>query len=247
MFQITIANSKTEFCQKAAERIIKQILQKPDSVIGLSTGRTTGDIHRVLATLLKERNVDYSKVTFVAVDEVVGVDRDYSGACYKMIRTELLDSLGVNDDHFLIFPTRSENWDETFAIFTKQVAEKGGIDLLTLGLGENGHLGFNQPGTPFEKRNGLGDMYPELEERIRKETNMAATDFLGGATLGMVDIMHARQILLVANGKNKAEVVKRILTGSICTACPASILQLHPACEYLLDSESAALYSTKKL
>ena len=109
-----------------------------------------------------------------------------------------------------------------------------------LGLGENGHLGFNQPGSPLGGEAWVTRMNVELEERIRRETNTPPDVPLGGATLGLKDIMQARRIVLVAKGRNKTEIVHRMLQGPVTPDVPASILQLHPDCEFLLDAEASA-------
>lgn len=239
MRKIYVFPDTETFCQEAARRIVAQIQTKPTSVIGLSTGRTTGRIHQALVEQIQQQGVDCSRVLFVGVDEVTGVDREYFGACYKMIHTEVLDPLHLGDEQFRILPTHSDDWDATCASFSRLLDDLGGIDLLELGLGENGHLGFNQPGTPFESDVRTSTMTPELEERIRRETHTPSEVPLGGATLGIVNIMHARRILLVANGMNKTEVVRQMLQGPISTQLPASILQLHPQCEFYLDADAA--------
>ena len=124
--------------------------------------------------------------------------------------------------------------------FVEKLQQRGGIDLLVLGLGENGHLGFNQPGTPFESTAWVTEMNAELEERIRCETATPADKWLGGVTLGIRDIMQARRIVLVAKGKNKADIVQSMLLGPVTTDVPASILQLHPCCEFLLDADASS-------
>ena len=140
-----------------------------------------------------------------------------------------------------MLPTKSDNWERDCLRFRQELQRRGGIDLLILGLGENGHLGFNQPGTPFESEAWTSRMNPELEQRIRHETQTPADVSLGGVTLGIKDIMHARKIVLVAKGKNKAEMVKQMLLGPITTDIPASVLQLHPNCDILLDADAASL------
>lgn len=238
--RITVEPDEERFDRAAAGRIAEQILLKPDSVIGLSTGRTTGNMHRLLAAAWQRERFDVSHVTFFGLDEVVGVPREYSGACYTMLRTELVEALGVPDDRFLMLPTESDDFPAACCQFTESLAIRGGIDLLMLGLGENGHLGFNQPGTPFESQAWVTEMNVELEERIRRETQTPRDKWLGGVTLGLRDIMHARRIVLVAKGRNKCEAVRRMLRGPVTTDVPASILQLHPCCEFLLDSLAAS-------
>lgn len=235
----TIYPDSATFYKEAALRIALQIQKCPRSVVGLSTGRTTGGIHRALVEIIQQQQIDCSHVIFVGVDEVTNVDREYAGACYKMLRVEVLDSLNIPDEQFLILPTRSEDWERTCMEFSQKLEEIGGIDLLELGLGENGHLGFNQPGTPSHSDVRISEMTPELEERIRRETQTPKNIWLGGATLGIKNIMHARHILLVANGQNKADIVRKILTGPVDIEVPASILQLHPHCDYVFDADAA--------
>lgn len=236
---ITILNTEQEFDQVAASRVIDQILDKPQSVIGLSTGRTTGNMHAIIAERHKKEGFDVSGVTFFGVDEITGVSRDYYGACYSMLRREILDAMNITDDNFLMLPTSSDDFDKDCRDFVGNLKERGGVDLLILGLGENGHLGFNQPYSPFEMEAWVTDMNPELTERVKKEVGEHGE--YKGITLGLKMIMQSRRIVLVAKGANKAIAVKCMLTGDVSTEFPASILQMHPNCEFLLDSDAAVL------
>lgn len=237
---ITIADTRRQFVEAAAWRIVDAIRTNPRAVIGLSTGRTTGDIHRLVCEILRGLSLDLSQVTFFGVDEVTGVDREYAGACYTMLRTEIIDALGIDDDHFLMLPTRSDDFAADCERFVAEINRRGGIDLLMLGLGENGHLGFNQPGSALNGTADTASMDEALEARIRRETATPDDVALGGVTLGLRDMMHARRIVLVANGKRKASIVPLMLCGPVCAEVPASVLQLHPCCEFLLDREAAA-------
>ena len=175
-----------------------------------------------------------SSVTFFGLDEVTNVPREYAGACYTMLKTELIDTLGIQEDNFLMLPTVSDDFDKACKLFQQEIESRGGIDLLILGLGENGHLGFNQPGSPLGGETWVTQMNTELEERIRRETNTPPEKELGGATLGIRNIMQARKIVLVAKGANKADIVRKMLEGPVTPEVPASVLQLHPNCEFLL-------------
>lgn len=238
--KITIANNESTFDREAASRIVNQICNKPSSVIGLSTGRITGNIHRLVCKQHSEVNFDVSQTTFFGLDEVTNVPREYSGACYTMLHTEIIDDLGIDDNHFLMLPTKSDDFEKECRNFRNELEHRGGIDLLILGIGENGHLGFNQPGTPLNSITSIAFMDERLEKRIRKETGTPDEIALGGVTLGLRDIMHARRIVLVAKGENKREIVREMLTGPVTSDCPASILQLHPDCEFLIDQTAAA-------
>lgn len=237
---ITITQNEKEFDCTAAWRVIGQLLNKPESVIGLSTGRTTGNLHRLIGEIYTRYPFDVRSATFFGLDEVTNVPRDYAGACYTMLKTELIDALHIREENFLMLPTVSADFAKACRDFRQELARRGGIDLLMLGLGENGHLGFNQPGSPLDGEAWVTRMNAELETRIRRETNTPAEKELGGVTLGIKDIMHARRIVLVAKGSNKAAIVREMLQGPVTTDVPASVLQLHPHCEFLLDSAAAA-------
>ena len=216
----------------------------PNAVVGLSTGRTTGDIHRTFVRLCRESGLDCSHVTFFGVDEVAGVPREYDGACYTMLKNELIDPLGIPEDRFLMLPVASDDFERDCREFTAELRRRGGVDLLFLGLGENGHLGFNQPGSPFGAGARLSLMYPELEQRIRRETGTPDDRVLGGVTLGLKDIMHARRLILAAKGLSKAAIVQKMIEGPVTEEVPASVLQLHPDCIVLLDREAASCLTT---
>lgn len=239
--KITITKNEKEFDCTAAWRIIGQMLNKPESVIGLSTGRTTGNLHRLVGEIYTKYPFKLDAVTFFGLDEVTNVPREYDGACYTMLKTELMDTLGIKEENFLMLPTISDDFEQSCRDFQQEIANRGGIDLLILGLGENGHLGFNQPESPFGGEAWVTRMNVELEERIRRETGTPPDNELGGATLGIKNIMQARRIVLVAKGTNKADIVKRMLEGPVTTDVPASILQLHPNCEFLLDEAAASM------
>ena len=235
-----ILEDRTAFNRACAEMVLGQMRAKKDAVIGLSTGRTTGDIHREIARLYKTAPFDISGLTFFEVDEVVNVPLTYSGACYTMIHNELLDSIGVGDSQFVHFPTKSDDFARDCAAVESELASRGGIDFIELGLGENGHLAFNQPGSDFKGKAGLGAMYPELEERIRRETAAPSGLWLGGVGLGIADIMSARKIMLAACGASKASAVEKVLRGPVTEDVPGRIMQYHQDCELILDKDAAS-------
>lgn len=237
---ITITDSEREFDNVAVWRIIGQILNKPDSVIGLSTGRTTGNLHREMGKIYNNNPFFVKDVTFFGLDEITNVSRDYYGACYSMLKTELIDSLNIDNTHFLMLPTVSDDFNKACLDFQNELEKRGGIDLLILGLGENGHLGFNQPGGSFDSQTRLTNMHKELEERVRRETNTPSEIVLGGVTLGLKNIMSAKRIILLAKGYNKASIVKDMIEGPITVDVPASILQLNPNCEFIFDNMAAS-------
>lgn len=233
---------KTEhdFDIAAAWRIIGQMLEKPSAVIGLSTGQTTKNMHRIVSDIYKEYPFDTSKVTIFNVDELTNLDRSYPGSCYTMIYEQIIRNLGISDENFLMPPTFSDDFDVECTKFENALQERGGADLQMLGIGWNGHIGINQPGTPFERHTWVSPMDPIFEEKVRRETKVPDDYPLGGLTRGIVDIMQTRKIVLIAKGESKAEIIEKAVRGPVTTDIPASVIQLHPNCEVLLDVAAAS-------
>lgn len=243
--KITITFSEHEFDTTAAWRIIAQMLVKPDAVIGLSTGQTTREMHEIVARIHSQYPFDVSRITLFNVDELTNLPREYSGSCYTMILNQLAGPLGIPEENFIMPPTMSDDFEAECRLFENRLAERGGADLQMLGIGTNGHIGINQPGTPFESGTWVSPMDPEFEARVRRETNVPAETILGGLTRGIKNIMHTRKIVLIAKGARKAEIIEKALLGPVTTAVPASVLQLHPDCEVLLDAAAASCLKGK--
>ena len=238
--KITITKDEQEFDTIAAWRIIGMMLKKPDAVIGLSTGQTTFNMHKIVSEIFVQFPFDISRITLFNVDELTNLPREYSGSCYTMIINQLVIPLGIPEQNFIMPPTISDDFKAECVLFEKRLAERGGADLQMLGIGGNGHIGINQPGTPFESETWVSPMDPDFEARVRRETQVPAETILGGLTRGIKNIMHTRKIILVAKGVHKAEIIEKAILGPITTDIPASIVQLHPDCEILLDAAAAS-------
>ncbi|HEY4335960.1 MAG TPA: glucosamine-6-phosphate deaminase [Puia sp.] len=239
--KITICESEHAFDVTAAWRIIGQMLAKPNAVIGLSTGQTTINMHGIVSTIFQQYPFDVSKVTVFNVDELTNLQREYSGSCYSMIYDQLVGPLGIPDENFIMPPTLSDDFVRESRLFEQRLAARGGADLQMLGIGWNGHIGINQPGTPFESETWVSPMDPIFEEKVRRETGLGPEHELGGLTLGIKNIMQTRRIVLIAKGKHKASIIEQAILGPVTTEIPASVVQLHPDCEILLDAAAGEL------
>ena len=238
--KITIAKSEQEFDTAAAWRIITQMLEKPNAVIGLSTGQTTIAMHRIVSHIYAQYPFDVSRITLFNVDELTNLPREYAGSCYTMILNQLAGPLGIPEDNFIMPPTLSNDFEAECRLFEQRLAARGGADLQMLGIGANGHIGINQPGTPFESETWVSPMDPDFEARVRRETQVPADTVLGGLTRGIRNIMHTRKLILIAKGAHKAEIIEKAILGPVTTDIPASVVQLHPNCEILLDAAAGA-------
>lgn len=238
--KITIAKNEREFDVTAAWRIITQMLEKPNSVIGLSTGQTTINMHAIVSEIYAKYPFDVSGITLFNVDELTNLPREYSGSCYTMILNQIAGPLGIPEENFIMPPTLSDDFESEAKLFEQKLAARGGADLQMLGLGANGHIGINQPGTPFESETWVSPMDPDFEARVRRETKVPDDHILGGLTRGIKNIMHTRKLILIVKGAHKAEMVKKSVLGPVTTDIPASVVQLHPNCEILLDADAAS-------
>lgn len=238
--KITIMENEHAFDVAAAWRIIGQMLEKPDAVIGLSTGKTTGGMHAIVSDIYRQYPFDTSKVTIFNVDELTNLDRSYPGSCYTMIYEQLVKNLNIPDENFIMPPTISDDFEKECLLFEQRLSERGGADLQMLGIGWNGHIGINQPGTPFERQTWVSPMDPIFEEKVRRETGVGPDYELGGLTRGIVNIMQTRKVILIAKGESKADIIEKAVFGPVTTDIPASVVQLHPNCEVLLDEAAAA-------
>jgi len=243
--KITITKDESDFDITAAWRIIAQILEKPNSVIGLSTGQTTINMHAIVSQIHKKYPFAVDQLTLFNVDELTNLPREYAGSCYTMIKNQIAGPLGIPEENFIMPPTMSDDFEAEATLFEERLAERGGADLQMLGLGTNGHIGINQPGTPFESETWVSPMDPDFEARVRRETNVSADHELGGLTRGIKNIMHTRKLILIVKGEHKAEMVEKAVLGPVTTDIPASVVQLHPNCEVLLDAAAASRIKDK--
>jgi glucosamine-6-phosphate deaminase len=247
--KITITKNEQEFNITAAWRIIAQMLEKPSAVIGLSTGQTTIDMHAIVSEIYKKYPFDVSRITLFNVDELTNLSRKYAGSCYTMILNQIAGPLGIPEENFIMPPTLSDDFEAESLLFEKRLAERGGVDLQMLGIGSNGHIGINQPGTPFESETWVSPMDPDFEARVRRETQVPPEIELGGLTRGIKNIMHTRKLILIAKGAHKADIIEKAILGPVTTDIPASVVQLHPNCEILLDADAGsriAAYAKKR-
>jgi glucosamine-6-phosphate deaminase len=239
--KITVTDTEKNFFDCVAWRIAVEITNKPDAVIGFSTGRTTKGIHASLANLHKNYLFDTSKMTVFGLDEITNISREYFGSCYYILLHEVVEPLGVSLENYLMPPVYSDDFNRECRNFEAVISARGSVTLQILGIGENGHIGFNQPGTPFNSDAWLSKMDENLDRRIRRETGSAPDAPLGGLTLGIRNIMHTKKIVLAANGTRKAQIIHDAICGPVTEKLPASVLQLHPDCEVILDAEAASL------
>lgn len=221
--------------------LINKIKHKPDIVLGLATGGTMEPIYERFVAQARAQQLDVSQLTSFNLDEYVGLSADHPKSYAAYMHEHLFRHLGFDASRHYLPDGQTQSIEEHCRQFSGLMQQCGGIELQLLGVGSNGHIGFNEPGTPFDSRCHM----VQLSERTRIDNSRF---FAKGAivpahaiTMGMQDIMDAREILLVATGEAKAEIVSRFHDSDVTEGIPFTILKRHPNAKIILDSAAASL------
>ncbi len=232
-----------EMSRKAANLISAQILLKPDCVLGLATGSTPIGIYDQLVEWYKKGDLDFSTVKTVNLDEYKGLTRDNEQSYYYFMHHHLFDRVNIDEENTHVPNGQVENGDEECLRYEALIKSMGGVDLQLLGLGRNGHIGFNEPAADFPKITHCVDLTESTIEANKRFFASADEVPRQAYTMGIGTIMKADKILVVANGENKADAVAAMVQGEINPEVPASILQLHN--NVILVADEAALSKLK--
>ena len=235
-----IVVSAEEAAARAAELYRALLRRKPDAVLGLATGSTPLGLYAQLVALYRAGEISFAQATSFNLDEYVDLPPTHDQSYRYFMEKNLFSQIDLPQARIHV-PSGLDVSEAALAAYDEAIEAAGGIDLQLLGLGGNGHIGFNEPGTPF----ALGTHVVALTERTRRDNArfFASLDEVPthAATMGVRTVMHARAILLLAFGRAKAEALAAALTGPVTPDVPASVLQLHPDVTVFCDKEAAAL------
>ena len=214
--------------KSAAQFIADAIRQKPDLVLGLAAGNTPSGAYRELIRMHKDDSLDFSGVAVFNLDEYAGLDGSDTRSFTSFLHQNFLDSINIRESnvHLLKFPDKSV--DAYCDHVEEAIRQAGGIDLQILGIGRNGHIAFNEPGSSFKSRT-----------RVVKVAEPNAPEFATAITMGVATILDARRILLLASGPMKAEILAKAIEGPVTETLPASVLQLHGDVTIMVEASSA--------
>lgn len=225
--KIICVDNYSEMSRKVADLISTQIKLKPNCVLGLATGSTPIGIYNELVIRYRKGELDFSKVTTINLDEYRGIPKNHPQSYFRFMQEKLFSKVNINLDRTYIPDGMQEDTERACKEYNKIIDQVGGIDLQLLGLGHNGHIGFNEPGTVFEAETHLVNLkestikanqrFFKLDDKVPKQAY----------TMGIRSIMQAKKIVLVVNGSNKAQILKDTVCGDISPKIPASVLQLH--------------------
>ena len=239
--KLHICGTATEAAHAAAFLVAEQLRQKPDSVLGLATGRTSLGIYSALVRLHAEGQADFSRAHTLNLDEFIGLSSKDRRSFCAFMEKHLFRRVNIPSAHVHFLNGNARDLDAECLRYEALIDSLGGIDLQLLGVGANGHVGFNEPAPALYARTHRA--------RLTLETRRANAPVAGGPvrdvprealTIGMATILEASAIVLVAMGRSKARAVEAMVTGNISTAKPVSFLQLHPEVDVILDREAAS-------
>ena len=237
--QIYKAKYYEDMSKKAANIIASQVVLKPDCVLGLATGSTPIGAYKNLVEKYEQGDLDFSQVTTVNLDEYKGLPRENDQSYYYFMHDNLFDHVNVKPENTHLPDGTKEDANEECARYEELIRSLGGQDLQLLGLGHNGHIGFNEPDTVFEKTTHCVDLQESTIE-ANKRFFASADDVPKQAyTMGIGTIMQAKKILVVVSGEDKADTVAKAFFGPVTPEVPASILQFHK--DVILVADEAAL------
>lgn len=226
--------------RKAANIISAQVILKPDSVLGLATGSTPVGVYRQLADWYRKGDLDFAKVRTVNLDEYCGLAPDHPQSYRFYMETNLFSQVNIQPGNTHLPDGLAADPAAECVRYDHLISALGGIDLQLLGIGHNGHIGFNEPDEAFGKMTHqvrLNTMTVEANARFFTDADEVPKFAF---TMGIRAIMQARKILLVVNGFDKADILKQALTGPVTPAVPGSILQLHPDVTVVADEAALA-------
>lgn len=240
---VIIRKDYQEASAEAARLISDRLLKKPNLVLGLATGSTPLGLYRELTRMHVEDRLDFSKVTTFNLDEYIGLPSAHNQSYHYFMRESLFDHINVDAHNIYIPDGMTDDVDAFCEWYEAQMRIAGGIDLQVLGIGANGHIAFNEPGSSLGSRTRIKTL---TERTVRDNARFFATKTevpRYAITMGIGTIMDARELVLIASGESKAEAIRAAVEGPITAMVPASIIQMHRRAYVVLDEEAASALS----
>lgn len=229
-----------EMSRKAANLIGAQVIMKPNCILGLATGSSPIGTYKELIKRCEEGDLDFSQVKSVNLDEYKGLPRDNDQSYYYFMNHNLFDHINIDKANTHVPNGMEQDAAKECANYEELIKSLGGVDLQLLGLGHNGHIGFNEPAEEFDKVTHCVDLQESTIEANKRFFESADDVPRQAYTMGIGTIMSAKKIVVVVSGEDKADIVKRAFSGPVTPSVPASILQMHPDVTVICD---AAAYS----
>ncbi len=237
MIKVIVCKDYAEISKRAFE-VMKEVLKKEDAILGLATGSSPVGLYQEMVKDYQANNQSYAKVKTFNLDEYANLDVNHSESYYTFMNKNLFDHVDINKENTFI-PKGTGDLEQNCKDYD-QLMKDYQIDIQVLGIGSNGHIGFNEPNTPFT----ITTHVVELDESTRIDNSIYFDSIdevpTHACTMGIANIMDAKKILLIASGAKKANAINGLINGEITESLPASILQKHQDVVVIIDEEAAS-------
>jgi len=240
--KIIITKNYKEMSKKAAEFIIDGVSRKPNLVLGFPSGETPMLMYKLLVKACKRKEVDFLKVRYFGIDEYYPIKKSSRNSSYYYMNNNFLNHVNIKKSNINMFDSETKNLEKYCAEYEKKI-KKNPIDILVLGVGINGHIGFNEPSSRFNSKTRIVNLANEtIKRNLRFFKNKNIKDVPKSAmTIGISTIMSSKQIILLASGKAKADAIKHLIDYPVSNNYPVSFLKKHKNLIVILDKSTASL------
>lgn len=239
--RIIITNNYDEMSSVAANEIAELVKTKSSCVLGLATGSTPEGVYSKLIQLHEKDGLDFSRVTSFNLDEYRGLNGSHPQSYRYFMDTKFFNHVNIDKQNTHVPNGMASNFDEECSSYDSGIDNAGGIDLQLLGIGGNGHIGFNEPSDSLNLGTHLTDLTKDTITANSRFFNSIDEVPTQAVTMGLGSIMKAKKILLLASGEKKAPIIQKLVSGKISTGVPASILQVHRNVLIIVDKAAASL------
>lgn len=238
--RIITFQDKQDLGEAVAILFAAQVIQKADSVLGFATGSTPLETYAALAHFHQRGVLDFSAVRTYNLDEYVGLPAEHEQSYAYFMRKNLFSRINIKPENCHLPNGMADNLDAECASYERRIEADGGVDLQLLGIGHNGHIGFNEPGSIFQDETNCVSLTPETIDANKRFFASAEDVPRRAISMGIGTIMKARGIVLLIHGADKADICQRALCGPVTPQVPASILRYHPNVTVLIDQAAAS-------
>lgn len=237
-FQLLIVDDYEQLSQRAAAEIFDAVTGQPALLLGAASGATPARTYELLTTQARMQPNRFQRLRVMCLDEWGGLEAADSGSSTQQIQQQLATPLDLSAERFFAFRGDAQDPHAECARIDAILKVQGPIDIAVLGLGQNGHLGLNEPAAELQPHAHVAELHPTSRAHSMLSHTRVPPNY--GLTLGIVDLMSSRRVLLMVSGAHKREVLARLVTGEISTELPGSLLRRHPNTLCLCDREAAA-------
>ena len=244
--EVVICKTKAQASRKAADMVAALVKSNPKCVLGLATGSTPLDMYAELVKDVKAKKVSFKSVRSWNLDEYYGLPPTHDQSYRYFMDTNFFDQIDIKKSNTHVLDGLAKDWRKSCAAYEAAIKKAGGIDLQILGIGSDGHIAFNEPGSSLASRTRLVYLTPQTIKDNSRFFKKASDVPVSVLSMGVGSIMEARKVVLLAFGANKADAVKGMVEGGVSQFCTASALQMHPDAWVFCDEAAASKLKLKK-